>query len=158
MADIEKKVADSKTEQVHILMYEHINGEGRLFGGRLMEWIDVVAGVVARRHSGMTVTTATIDRLEFLAPAYLDDMIVLDGRITCVGNTSMEVRVDTYVEKRSGEKVRINRAYLVMVGLGPDGRPARVPRLALETDEERAEWDAAMCRKRNRTAQESRGV
>ena len=158
MADLFKKVSDSKTEQVHILMYEHINGEGRLFGGRLMEWIDVVAGVVARRHAGMTITTVTVDRLEFLAPAYLGDTIVLDGRITYVGNTSMEVRVDTYVEKLSGEKERINRAYLVMVGLGKDDRPARVPRLTLETDEERAEWDAAVCRKENRNARENCGM
>ena len=54
--------------------------------------------------------------------------------------------------------MRINRAYLVMVGLGKDDRPARVPRLTLETDEERAEWDAAVCRKKNRTAQEMCGV
>lgn len=154
MTDTYKEVSASKTEQVHILMYEHINGEGRLFGGRLMEWIDVVAGVVARRHSGMTVTTATVDRLEFLAPAYLGDTIVLDGQITYVGNTSMEVRVDTYVEKLSGEKERINRAYLVMVGLGPDGCPTRIPRLTLQTDEERAEWDAAVCRKKNRSVRE----
>ncbi len=154
MADIYKKISDSRTEQVHILMYEHINSEGRLFGGRLMEWIDVVAGVVARRHAGMNITTATIDRLEFLAPAYLGDTIVLDGRITYVGTTSMEVRVDTYVEKLSGEKERINRAYLVMVGLGKDDRPAPVPRLALETEDERAEWDAAVCRRRNRSAQD----
>lgn len=152
MADICKKVADSRTEQVHILMYEHINGEGRMFGGRLMEWIDVVAGVVARRHSGMNITTATIDRLDFLAPAYLGDTIVLEGRITYVGNTSMEVRVDTYVERLSGEKVRINRAYLVMVALGKDDKPARVPRLAVETQEEQSEWEAAECRKRIRTA------
>lgn len=151
MADIYKKVSDSATEQVHILMYKHINSEGRLFGGRLMEWIDEVAGVVARRHSGMNSTTATVDRLEFLAPAYTGDTVVLNGRITYVGNSSMEVRVDTYVEKRSGEKERINRAYLVMVGLGPDDRPTRVPRLALETDDERAEWNAAACRKRNRS-------
>ncbi|MHB8065230.1 MAG: acyl-CoA thioesterase, partial [Ruminiclostridium sp.] len=55
---IYKTVSDSRTEQVQILMPEHINGFNRLFGGRLVEWIDVVAAVVARRHSGRNVTTA----------------------------------------------------------------------------------------------------
>ena len=54
---ISKRVADSRAEQIHILMPEHITGYKRLFGGRLMEWIDIVAGVVARRHSGCNVTT-----------------------------------------------------------------------------------------------------
>lgn len=142
-----RRVKDSKVEQVHMLMYEHMNGYGRLFGGRLMEWIDVVAGVVARRHSGHDVTTACIDRLEFIAPAYIGDTIVLEGRMTYAGRTSMEVRVDTYVEKLSGAKERINRAYLVMVALDSDGKPTKVPELILETDEEKAEWEAARGRR-----------
>ena len=146
-----KFVRDSRVEQVYMLMYEHMNGYGRLFGGQLMEWIDVVAGVVARRHSGCEVTTASIDRLEFIAPAFIGDTIVLDGRITFAGRTSMEVRVDTYVEKLDGRKERINRAYLVMVALGKDGRPAVVPTLIPETEEEKAEYVAGMRRKQARS-------
>ena len=142
-----RKVSDSRVEQVHMLMYEHMNGYGRLFGGRLMEWIDVVAGVVARRHAACDVTTASVDRLEFIAPAYIGDTIVLEGRITCVGRTSMEVRVDTYVEKLTGQKERINRAYLVMVALDANGKPTQVPGLITETDEEKAEFEAGMKRK-----------
>ena len=122
-----RRVSCSRVEQVHMLMYEHMNGYGRLFGGRLMEWIDVVAGVVARRHSGCDVTTASVDRLEFIAPAFIGDTIVLDGRITYAGRTSMDIRGDTYVEKLSGAKERINRAYLVMVALDSDGHPTQVP-------------------------------
>lgn len=142
-----RKVSDSRVEQVHMLMYEHMNGYGRLFGGRLMEWIDVVAGVVARRHSGRDVTTASIDRLEFIAPAFIGDTIVLEGRITYVGRTSMEVRVDTYVEKLSGAKERINRAYLVMVALDENGKPAEVPKLELVTEDEIDEFEAGNRRK-----------
>lgn len=142
-----RKVNESRVEQVHMLMYEHMNGYGRLFGGRLMEWIDVVAGVVARRHSGRDVTTASVDRLEFIAPALIGDTIVLDGRITYAGRTSMEIRVDTYVEKLSGEKERINRAYLVMVALDAEGRPTQVPPVQPETEEEIAEYEAAQRRK-----------
>lgn len=142
-----RNVSQSRVEQVHMLMYEHMNGYGRLFGGRLMEWIDVVAGVVARRHSGCDVTTASVDRLEFIAPAFIGDTVVLDGRITYAGRTSMEIRVDAYVEKLSGAKERINRAYLVMVALDADGRPTRVPPVKPETEEEIAEYEAAQRRK-----------
>lgn len=142
-----RKVNKSRVEQVHMLMYEHMNGYGRLFGGRLMEWIDVVAGVVARRHSGCDVTTASVDRLEFIAPALIGDTIVLDGRITYAGRTSMEIRVDTYVEKLSGAKERINRAYLVMVALDDEGRPTQVPPVQPETEEEIAEYEAAQRRR-----------
>lgn len=144
-------VRDSRVEQVHMLMYEHMNGYGRLFGGRLMEWIDVVAGVVARRHSGCDVTTASVDRLEFIAPAYIGDTIVLEGNLTFTGRTSMEVRVDTYVEKLSGSRVRINRAYLVMVALDDNGKPTAVPALIPETIEEKVEFEAGKKRKEARS-------
>ena len=106
-----KRVADSRTEQIQILMPEHINGAGRLFGGKLVEWIDVVAGVVARRHSGHNVITAAIDNLQFKEGAYVNNTLVLIGRITHVGRTSMEVRVDTYVEGLDGMRKAVNRAY-----------------------------------------------
>ncbi|MDF2985654.1 MAG: thioesterase superfamily protein [Eubacterium sp.] len=139
---IYKKVSDSKTEQIQILMPEHINGFNRLFGGRLMEWIDVVAAVVARRHSGCNVTTASIDNLQFKAAAYVNSTIFLAGQITYVGNTSMEVRVTTYVEKLDGMRYMINRAYLVLVALDENDQPVVVPGITLETEEEKREWEA----------------
>ncbi len=147
-----KPVRASRTEQIQILMPEHINGERRLFGGRLVEWIDVVAAVTARRHSGRNVTTAAIDNLQFHAPAYVNDTVVLVGQITYVGRTSMEVRVDTYVEALNGRQTKINRAYLVMVALDEDERPTEVPRLICETEEERAEWEAGARRNQLRRA------
>ena len=142
-----KKVIDSQTEQVQILMPEHINGEKRLFGGKLVEWIDIVAAVVARRHSNKNVTTIIIDNLQFKAAAYVNSTIVLHGKITYVGNTSMEVKVDTFVEKLNGEKKLINKAYLVMVAMDEKEKPTSVPGLILETDEERIEWEAGLKRR-----------
>jgi acyl-CoA hydrolase len=138
-----KHVSDSLTEQVQIIMPSHINGADRLFGGQLVEWIDVVASVVARRHSGCNVTTAAIDNLQFKQAAFINNTLVLVGRITYVGSTSMEIRVDTYVEDLSGMRKVVNRAYLVMVAINDDGLPAKVPKLILETEAERAEWEAA---------------
>lgn len=142
-----KTVADSLTTHVEILMPADLNGYSRLFGGKLMEWIDVVAAVVARRHSGCEVTTASVDSLEFQAPAYANDTIVLEGRITCVGRTSMEVRVDTFVEELGGMRHQVNRAYLVMVALDRNQKPTQVPELTLATEEDQAEWDAGMRRR-----------
>ena len=137
-----KHISDSITEQVQILMPAHINGSDRLFGGQLVEWIDVVAAVVARRHSGCNVTTAAIDNLLFKAGAFINNTLVLIGRITYVGKTSMEIRVDTYVEDLSGLRKVVNRAYLVLVALDETGKPTEVPLLLIESESERAEWDA----------------
>ena len=136
----EKRVSDSLTEQVQILMPSHINGSDRLFGGQLVQWIDVVAAVVARRHSGCNVTTAAIDNLQFKAGAYVNNTLVLIGKITYVGRSSMEIRVDTYAEDLKGIRTIVNRAYLVMVAIDSQGRPTKVPGLILETESEKAEW------------------
>lgn len=141
-----KRASESRAEQIQILMPEHINGYNRLFGGRLMEWIDVVAGVVARRHSGCNVTTAAIDNLQFQGPAHVNSTVVLQGRVTCVGHTSMEIRVDTFVEHLDGSRTLVNRAYLVMVALDEQEHPTAVPDLILETDEDKAEWEAGQRR------------
>ena len=148
-----KRITDSLTTDVEILMPSNLNGYKRLFGGQLMQWIDVVAAVAARRHSGCEVTTACIDHLEFLSPAYVNETLLLEARITYVGTTSMEVRVDTFVEALNGEKRRVNRAYIVMVALDPDThKPTPVPPLLLETEEDRAEWEAGMRRTEARKA------
>jgi len=140
---MEKRVSDSYSEQVHVLTQANINGYNRLFGGQLMEWIDIVAAVVARRHSGHNVTTAVVDKLTFKAPAYANDTVIVCGYITYVKRTSMEVCIKSYVENLNGDRQLINKAYLVMVALDENERPTEVPRLILETDEERENWEAA---------------
>jgi acyl-CoA hydrolase len=145
-----RTVAYSRAEQVHIVMPVDCNQSFRLFGGRLMEWVDIVAAVVARRHSACEVTTAAIDRLEFLAPARLNDIVVLMGRLVYVGRTSMLVCIDTFVEDadcRSVTRTHVNRAYVTMVALGADRQPAPVPALMLQTDEEREEYRIGQARR-----------
>ncbi len=146
-----KYVRDSLTSHVEILMPAAMNGYERLFGGQLIQWIDVVAAVVARRHSGCEVTTACVDNLVFQAPAHVNDTLYMEGRVTWVGRTSMEVRVDTYVESLGGARRAVNRAYLVMVALDKTThKPTPVPGLILETQEEREEWDAGRLRQLRR--------
>lgn len=141
-----KRVSDSVTEQVQILGQSTLNGYDRLFGGQLMEWIDIVAAVVARRHCGMNVTTAVVDSLQFKEAAYRNDTVVLRGFITHTGKTSMEICVKTYVEKFDETRHLINTAYVVMVAIDDSGMPCCVPELILETEEEFKENEAAIKR------------
>jgi len=154
-----KTPAQSATESVHTVAHEHMNGEDRLFGGRLMEWIDDVAGVCARRHCGGTITTASVDTLLFLNPAFLNDIVSLKARVTYVGNTSLEVRVDSYVEDvASGKQRLINTAYLTEVFIGEDGRPTPVPwALRPTTVAESEEYEGAQRRIQIRKARAKAG-
>ena len=135
-----KTVDDSRVETVHLVRPTHLNGANRLFGGLLMQWIDEVAGIVAKRHSGGNVTTASVDNLTFLKGAYQNDMIVIHGKLTWVGTSSMEVCVDTYVETLQGQRTRINNAHFMMVALDENDKPMRVPGLILQTEDERLAW------------------
>ena len=152
-----KYVTDSLVEQVHIVMPEHTNSFGRLFGGQLLAWIDVAAAVVARRHCRCYVNTVHISDVSFKAPADVADMIVLCGRITYIGSTSLEVRVDTYAEDISGQRQLINEAYIVMVSIGEDGRPTSAPGLICETEQQKADWEAGEKRYLRRKAESKRG-
>ncbi len=137
------KVSDSMVESVHLVRPNHLNAAGRLFGGMLMQWIDEVAGVVGKRHARCNVTTACVDNLNFLKGAYQNDLLVLQGKLTYVGVTSMVVKVDTYVEHVGGKRDLMNRAFLTLVALDENDKPVPVNRLELETEEEKEEWKKA---------------
>lgn len=124
-----KSVEHSRTEHTQIVFSGYTNGVGRLFGGMLVEWMDVVAAVTARRHSECEVTTVSIAKMDFALPAKLNDTIIIIGKLAKVGNTSMTVKVTAYVEKLSGERVLINEAAFIMVALDDNDKPCRVPRL-----------------------------
>jgi len=155
-----KTPADSAAVGTRTVMNGDINGANRLFGGRLMEWIDSIAGVAARRHCGQQVTTARVDTLEFKHPALLNDIVVLRARVTYVGRTSLEVRVDSYQENiATGEHTVINTAYLTEVCIDDDGTPVPVPYgLKLESEADRAEYDRALFRREIRKARAESGV
>lgn len=149
---MENRTVDySKTEQVHLIQPSDLNGGNRLFGGALLNWIDEVAAIVAMRHAGVkTVTTASIDHLEFKSGAYLNDLIVLIGYVIYTGTTSIEVRVDTYVESTDGMRRVINRANIILVALDEHDTPTAVPQLSLENDIQREQYMQAKQRREMR--------
>ena len=141
-----------KTTTVQIVMPQHCNGyaKPRLFGGQIMAWIDIVAAVAARRYTHRAVTTVCIDNLNFLKPAYLNDTVTQEAVVTWTGRTSLEVRVDSMVERLDGTRELINRAYAVFVALDDEDRPTAIPMLEPETDEEKQEFRAAEQRRQIR--------
>lgn len=154
----ERKVSDSLVETVHMVRPNHLNAAGRLFGGILMQWLDEVAGLVAKRHTRSDVITASVDNLRFIRGAYKGEMVVIIGKVTYVGNSSLEVRIDTYVENLTdGMRHPINRAYFTMVALDEHDRPKRAPRLIVETEAEKAEWEAGEKRREMRIRRRTEG-
>ena len=147
---ITKHPIDSYTEQVQLLNPSHLNGSGRLFGGQLMQWIDTVAAVVARRHANTNVTTARVADLEFKSPAKTGDLIVLAGKMVYSGRSSMEICVKSYVENLDGKRHLINQAHLILVALDKSGVPCPVPKLIPITEEEKREYEKAKRRKERR--------
>ena len=137
-----KKVSESMVQTVHMVRPNHLNAAGRLFGGMLMQWIDEVAGLVGKRHTHMNVITASVDNLRFLRGAYQRDVVV---------------KVDTYKESLEGERTPINHAFFTMVALDENDKPTQVPRLELETDEEREEWERAKKRREIRMMRKEEG-
>lgn len=142
-----RAVKESIVETARIVRPNDLNSSGRLFGGLLMQWMDEAAAMVAKRHSRGNVTTVSVDNLRFLKGAYQDDMIVIIGKMTYIGTTSMEVRVDTYVEATDGMRRPITRAYFTLVALDEEDRPKKVPGLLLETSEQHMEWEAGKRRR-----------
>jgi acyl-CoA hydrolase len=121
-----------------IVMPMHTNGfAGVMFGGVMMQWIDVCAGVAAMRLARGPVVTASIDRLDFLSPVQAGETITLQAQVNYAARTSMEVGCRVEAEDmRTGARRYVTKAYLTFVAV-EGGKPRPVPALALVSDEDR---------------------
>lgn len=144
-------------EQSYLLMPRCLNAAGYLFGGQLLAWLDETAGIVAKRHAESNVVTVAIDNMYFKAGAKVDDTVVLIGRLTHVGRSSMEVRIDTYAESIDGIRTMINRAYFVMVATDSNQKPIQVPGLIVEGVTQQIEWEAGQKRAELRKMRKAEG-
>lgn len=137
--------AASRCVMTQIVMPTHTNGAaGVMFGGVMMQWIDVCAGVAAMRHAGGPVLTASIDRLDFLSPVRVGEVVILSAQVNYVRRTSMEVgcRVETE-DMASRQRRYTTKAYLTFVAVDEHGRPRPACALDLEDDDDRRRWEAA---------------
>lgn len=142
-----------------IVMPMHTNGvSGVMFGGIMMQWIDVCAAVAAMRHAAGAVLTASIDRLDFMSPVQVGEVVVLQAQVNYVSRTSMEVgcRVETE-DMHTRQRRYVTKAYLTLVAIDPSGRPRPVPTLELVTDEDHRRHAQARQRRAERLRAAGRG-
>jgi acyl-CoA hydrolase len=137
--------AASRCVMTQIVMPTHTNGAaGVMFGGVMMQWIDVCAGVAAMRHAGGAVLTASIDRLDFLSPVRVGEVVVLSAQVNYVRRTSMEVGCRVETEDMASRQRRLTtKAYLTFVAVDDHGKPRPAFPLELEDDDDRRRAAAA---------------
>jgi acyl-CoA hydrolase len=127
------------------------NSAGSVHGGVVMRMCDEVAGIAAIRHSGCRVVTAGMDRMTFLHPVYVGELLRCTASVNAVWRTSMEVGVRVEAENAvTGEIHATSTAYLTMVALDDQGRPMPVPPLEVEGPVEERRQREAETRRRNR--------
>src|SRR5690242_2373258 len=127
------------------------NALGTIFGGKVMQWIDIAASVAGMRHAGGPVVTASIDALHFLTPIQVGEVVLLEAQVNYVGRTSMEIGVRVEAENPATRGRRYTtKAYLTFVAIDGDGRPQPLPPLELETEEDRRRHADAEGRRRAR--------
>ncbi|MEN0059205.1 MAG: acyl-CoA thioesterase [Bdellovibrio sp.] len=131
-----------------LVLPSHTNSFGTIFGGTIMSWIDIAAAIAAQRHSNKEVVTASVDRLDFVAPVYKGWVVNLKARVNFTSRTSMEVGVRVDAENpRTGETFHTSTAYCTFVALGSNGKPTEVPSLILETEEDKRRFAEAQRRR-----------
>lgn len=130
------------------------NSAGNVHGGTIMKLCDEVAGVAAIRHSGVRVVTAAMDRMTFIHPVYVGNLLTVRATVNAAWRSSMEVGVRVESEDvRSGTLAHTSTAYLTMVALDEEGRPAPVPPIVPQTPEEERRRREAQLRRDNRLAE-----
>ena len=146
-----KPASASRVEVNHLVMPGDANGHGTAFGGVIMQWTDLAAGMSAMRHTRLPVVTAAIDQLSFLAPVRIGHQVQLVAQVNAVFATSLEVGVEVVAEDPlTGERQKCCDAYLTFVALGPDGNPTPPPPVLTETDDERRREREAQLRREAR--------
>jgi acyl-CoA hydrolase len=138
-------------ETAQVVLPGLTNTHGTIFGGILMQWIDIAAAIAAARHAEGAVVTASMDRLHFLKPVRQGEIVVVQAQVNFAARTSMEVGVRVLVEDvRTRTRLQATRAYLTFVAVDDGGHPRPVAPLLLETDEDRRRHAAAGRRRQAR--------
>ena len=146
-----RTVAQSQTQLVQWMGVLDANSAGFIHGGSVMKLCDEAAGAAAVKHSRCRVVTAGVDRMTFITPIHVGELVTFSASVNAAWRTSMEVGVRVEAENpRTGERRHTNSAYLTMVAVDADGTPVTVPALVSETDAERAREADAQVRRRNR--------
>ena len=146
-----KKVGDSKTIMTYLMSQNDVNLSGIVHGGVILKLIDTIAFVCATKHSGKVCVTASFDRVDFLKPIFIGELVTLYGSINYVGKTSMEIGISIEAENiQTCKKRHTNTCFVTMVAIDKNKKPTMVPRLKPETTEEKRRYKVAELRRKER--------
>jgi len=141
----------SWVEMTEIVLPQHTNALGTMFGGTVVSWVDVAGAACALRHCNNAVVTASIDAMHFLQPICLGWIVTLRAAVNFTSRTSCEIGVRVEAENPlTGEKSHTASAYLTFVAVGKDGKPIEIPPVLPETKEEKLRFAAAQERRKAR--------
>jgi acyl-CoA hydrolase len=149
-----RTVSKSRSELIRWMSIQDANSAGFVHGGVVMRMCDEAAGIAAIRHCGIRVVTAGMDRMTFIEPVWVGELLRCCASVNAVWRTSMEVGVRVEAENAvTGEVRRTSTAYLTMVAVDEKGKPMPVPPLEVEGPEEERRQREAETRRRNRLAE-----
>jgi acyl-CoA hydrolase len=139
-----KTVQNSQVEMIEIVFPNDANPHGNVFGGKVMQLIDIIGSVAAMRHCRNSVVTASMDKLDFLSPAYVGEILIFQASVNFVARTSMEVGVKVRAENPlTGEHRHTASAYVTYVSIDKSGKPVPIPSIIPETDDEKRRFHEA---------------
>jgi acyl-CoA hydrolase len=159
---VPRRVGDSITTMTEYVLPTHANALGTVFGGQILAWIDLCAAICAQRHSGHLAVTAEFDDVMFQAPIAVGQVVLLSAKVTAAFRTSVEILVDVRGEDaQSGRRWPCACAFVTFVAIenvGGQRKPALVPPLVAETDEERRLCAEATERRTQRLSRRKRSA
>ena len=147
----EKSPAATKAQVIVRMFPSDANPAGNVFGGEILKHIDMAAGIVAQRHSQSNAVTVSMDSVNFLKPVYVGNVLKLDARINYVHKSSMEIEIQVEAEDiAKGTRTVTGTAFVTFVALDKNGKPTPVPKLLLQTDEDRKKFEEGKQRMQQR--------
>jgi acyl-CoA hydrolase len=149
-----RAVRESQHETSELMMPQHSNNLGHVFGGVILAMMDRTAAISAFRHTRTVCVTVSIDRVDFVEPVHLGDLVIMKSSVNFAGRTSMEIGVRVECEDLlTGNRRHTNSAYLTFVSVDQDGRPQPVPEVVPESEIEVRRYASAQERRRVRLAE-----
>ncbi len=147
----EKSPSESHAEVIVRMFPSDANPAGNVFGGEILKHIDMVAGIVAQRHSQSNAVTVSMDSVNFLKPVFVGNVLTLNARINYVHKSSMEIEVKAEAEDIvTGIKTVTGTAFVTFVSLDKSGKPMHAPQLSLKTDDDRTKFEEGKIRMEKR--------
>lgn len=151
---VNKKISDSKVQIAQVMMPEHSNAAGNVHGGYILKLVDQAGAIVAARITHQNCVTASVDRMDFISPVYIGNLVFAMASINYTGKTSMEIGVRIEAEcLKTGTHTHVGSAYLTFVALGENDKPVEISQIIPETDEEKRRYDEAKKRREIRLQQ-----